>query len=99
LILTGLLLALPVMTWRAYKTKGNQPSHQAGKTLPRLLAGCSIAAWAAQVLRYALLAAAHNPIEARQAIQLSAPLGWLVWLAALAGLTAYAVILFKRRRT
>lgn len=95
LVLTGLLLVLPVMTWRVYKTRRNQQA----KAWPRLLAGCTIAAWAAQALRYAMLAAAQNPLEARQATQLSAPLGWLVWLAALLGMAAYIIMLYKRRRS
>jgi hypothetical protein len=95
LILTGLLLALPVMTWYAYKTRRNQPA----KAWPRVLAGCSIAAWFGQALRYAILATAGNPLEARQATQLSAPLGWLVWLATLLGLAAYIIMQCQRRRS
>ncbi len=98
LLITGLLLALPVMTWSAYKAGRGQAGRRGDKALPRLLAGCTIAAWAAQATRYALLASAQGAVEIRKAAQLSIPLGWLVWLAAVIGLTAFIIIRLKKRR-
>lgn len=99
LILTGLLLALPAMTWWAYNTRRKQADRQRGKVLFRLLAGCAMAAWSAQIIRYIMLASAQGPVEVRQAAQLTAPLGWLVWLAALMGLAMFAIILIRLRRS
>jgi hypothetical protein len=98
LLLTALLLALPVMTWTVFKTRRGQRDYLRGKTSLRLLAACTIAAWGAQALRYALLATAHGAIEVWQAAQLSAPLGWLVWLAGLTGVAAFSVFCVKKRR-
>ena len=99
LILTALLLALPVMTWWAYKAGRKKSGPRNGVILRRLLAGCAAAAWAAHIIRYAALASTQGLLESRQAIQLSAPLGWLVWIVSLAGVIVFVVIIKKTRRT
>jgi hypothetical protein len=98
LVLTVLLLALPGMTWSAYKTRRGREDHQNGKVFFRLLVGSTIAAWGAHIIHYMVLAGAEGLIEVRHAIQLSTPVGWLVWLAALTGLVAYIILMLKLRR-
>lgn len=97
LILTGLLLALPGMTWSAYKSRRGQTDTHKGKLLFRLLVGCTAVAWGVQALCYMILAEAQGPIEVRHAIQITAPLGGLTWLAALTGLACFIVIILKKR--
>lgn len=99
LLLTVLLLALPGMTWSAHKTRRQDPHDMLrGKILFRLIAGCTIVAWAGQALHYFLLAGAEGPMEVRTAVQVSAPLGWLVWLAALIGTVSFIIFRVKMRR-
>jgi hypothetical protein len=99
LILTVLLLALPGMTWAAHKTRRQDPHDmQRGKLLFRLIVGCTVVAWGGQALHYLLLSGAENSVELRTAVQVSAPLGWLVWLAALTGTAAFIIFLVKTRR-
>lgn len=97
LILTGLLLALPGMSWSAYKSRRGQADSGKGKLPFRLLIGCTAVAWGVQTLSYIILAGAQGPIEVRQAIQLTTPLGGLIWLAALTGLACFIVITLKKR--
>lgn len=96
LALTALLLALPVMVWRVRSRAG--ANAKLGR-LQRMLLGCAIAAWGLLGVRYLLLAQAGNPLEARQASQLTSPLGWLTWLAALAGLGLFLVLSMKKNNT
>lgn len=97
LILTGLLLALPGMSWSAYKSRRGQADSGKGKLLFRLLVGCTVVAWGVQTLSYIILAGAQGPIEVRQAVQLTAPLGGLIWLASLTGLVCFIALTLKKR--
>lgn len=97
LILTGLLLALPGMTWSAYKSRRGQADSGKGKLLFRLLVGCTAVAWGVQALCYIILAEAQGPIEVRHAVQFTAPLGGLTWLAALTGLACFVTLTLKKR--
>ena len=77
------------------KSSLDRPHH--GKLLFRLLVGCTVVAWGVQTLSYIILAGAQGPIEVRHAIQLTTPLGGLIWLASLTGLVCFIVIMLKKR--